>query len=86
MTFIEECDFKNCSTNRSSGKIIKEYLSYDTLFKKNQQFHANTISKCKGLDKINREGKEAENVEVRTTTAAGNEIGSFLALGAGQCG
>lgn len=75
---IEDCDFKNCSTKRSSGKIIKEYIQYDTLFKKNQDFLANKISNCTGLDKINKEGAEADNVEVKATTDDGKPIGSTL--------
>ena len=53
--YIEECVFNNCSTKRSSGKIIKEFILYDTMFKKDESFHANRIVNCKGLDKINLE-------------------------------
>ena len=81
VTYIEECDFRNCSTKRSSGKIIKEDVQYDTLLKKNQDFHANKISNCRGLDKINKEGAETECVEVRTTSTTGNPIGSALTTG-----
>lgn len=79
VTYIEECDFKNCSTKRSSGKIIKEYIQYDTLFKKNLDFHANSISNCRGLDKINKEGVESDNVVVQTTATTGNMIGASIA-------
>lgn len=52
---IERCDFRNCSTQRSSGKIIKEYTQYTKLFKKEMQnFHAITIYDCHGLDKIRK--------------------------------
>lgn len=79
---IEECSFKNCSTKRKSGKLIKEYIQYNTLFKKNQDFHAIEISNCKGLDKINKEKSEADNVEVRTRATTGNIIGSSVAKAA----
>lgn len=79
VTYIEECDFKNCSTKRSSGKIIKEYIQYDTLFKKNLDFHANSISNCRGLDKINKEGVESDNVVIQTTATTGNIIGASIA-------
>lgn len=78
VAYIEECSFKNCSTKRASGKIIKEYLQYDTAFKKNQDFHAIEISRCKGLDKINKERPEADHVEARTQATTGNIIGSSL--------
>ena len=76
VTHIENCDFKNCSTQRDSGKIIKEYIQYDTLFRKNLSFHANEISGCKGLDKINKEKSKSESTEVRTMSTTGNTIGS----------
>ncbi|MDO4464546.1 MAG: hypothetical protein Q4C57_08350 [Bacillota bacterium] len=81
VTYIEGCDFKNCSTKRTSGKIIKEYIKYDTLFKKNIDFHANQVSKCRGLDKVNKERTETETVEIRTVSTEGNVIGSALAMG-----
>lgn len=81
VTYIENCDFKNCSTKRTSGKIIKEYIQYDTILKKNIDFHANHISECRGLDKINKEGVEADTVEVRTTSTVGDTIGYAVVLG-----
>lgn len=81
VTYIESCDFKNCSTKRESGKIIKEYIKYDTLFKKDIDFHANHVSECRGLDKINMEGTETETVEIRTVSTTGNSIGSAFAMG-----
>ena len=81
VTYIESCDFKNCSTKRESGKIIKEYFKYDTLFKKDIDFHANHVSECRGLDKVNKESAETETVEIRTVSTTGNSIGSALAMG-----
>lgn len=84
VTYIESCDFKNCSTKRTSGKIIKEYIKYNTLFKKNTDFHANHVSKCRGLDKVNKEGTETETVEIRTMSTMGNAIGSALGMGVAE--
>lgn len=82
VTYIENCDFKNCSTQRESGKIIKEYVQYDTLFKKDVNFHANTVSGCKGLDKINKEGSKSESVEIRPASNVGvsGDVGAPAAL------
>ena len=82
VTYIENCDFKNCSTQRASGKIIKEYIQYDTLFKKDVNFHANIISDCRGLDKINKEGSKSESVEIRSTLNVGvsGDVGAPAAL------
>lgn len=80
VTYIEECDFKNCTTKRSSGKIIKEYTYYDSLFKKEQAFHANIITNCRGLDKINKEeSSQNENIEIKIVSTNGNQIGSTIA-------
>lgn len=83
VTYIESCDFKNCSTKRESGEIIKEFIEYDTLFKKNVDFHANHVSECRGLDRINMEGTETETVEIRTISTTGNSIGSAFAMDTG---
>lgn len=82
VTYIENCDFKNCSTKRASGKIIKEYIQYDTLFKKDINFHANIISDCKGLDKINKEGSKSDSVEIRPILNVGvsGDVGAPAAL------
>lgn len=78
VSYISECDFKNCRTLRSSGKIIKEFMQYDTLFKKEQSFRANCISNCRGLDKINKEGQKAEKVEVKSISTSGSAIGAEM--------
>lgn len=80
VTYIENCDFRNCSTKRASGKIIKEYIQYDRLFKKDIDFHANRVSGCRGLDKVNKEGIRTEAVEIRSVSTMGNIIGSTLEL------
>lgn len=84
VTYIEDCDFRNCSTKRASGQIIKEKLQYDTLFKKNIDFHANKVSGCRGLDKINKEGAETGTVSICTVSTTGNTIGSTLVSGAAK--
>ncbi|MCM1124130.1 MAG: right-handed parallel beta-helix repeat-containing protein [Eubacterium sp.] len=81
VTYIKECDFRNCSTKRADGKIIKEYIKYDTFFKKKQDFHANQISDCRGLDRINKEKAEADNVEIKTKSTTGNNIGAVVLAG-----
>lgn len=78
VAFIENCDFRNCTTKRESEKIIKEFSTYDSLFKKGQQFKAISISECKGLDKINCEKSEADVVIKKNQTASGETIGSTL--------
>ncbi len=77
---IQECDFRNCSTKRSTQKIIKEYMQYDS-WGKTKDFHANQISNCRGLDKVNKEGGETEDIEIPTKTTAGIPIGSSIATG-----
>lgn len=74
--YIEDCDFRNCKTNRKSGKIIKEYLQYNNLFGKTQDFHANIIINCSGLDKINAEGTEAKDEVLKAALEMAVNIGS----------
>ncbi len=65
MITIDACTFLNCKTQRSTKKIIKEYIQYDALFKKNIDYHAVYISACKGLDRINEEDFKTEDYEVK---------------------
>lgn len=55
---IEDCDFRNCTTNRLSGKIIKTYANYYGLFDKLKSTDAIWIDSCRGLDKINKQGNK----------------------------
>lgn len=52
VAYIKDCQFTNITTQRKTGKIIKEYVQYDTLFNKNQNFLANIILDCKGLEAV----------------------------------
>ena len=63
VSYIEECTFTNCKTARSTGKIIKEYISYDTTFKKDQSFRANEIRNCKGLDNVVKVSEESKKMQ-----------------------
>lgn len=85
VTWISECEFRNCSTKRSSGKIIKEYMTYDTLILKNQEFHANVIRDCRGLDKVNKENKRVEEsaIKVKSTDSSGKTIGAVVKTAVG---
>lgn len=75
VTNITDCFFRNCRTNRSTGKLIKEYLQYDSVFHKTKEFHANIIdSSCKGMDKINKE-ECCTDYSPKTKSTTGNAIG-----------
>lgn len=52
VAYIKDCTFKNITTHRSTGKIIKEYVPYDTTFKKGHNFKATIVSDCNGLDNV----------------------------------
>lgn len=78
---IEDCDFRNCTTKRASGKVIKEHIVYEALFGKEKDFLAVTIQNCRGLDKINKEGCSAETAITRTVSTTGNAIGSKVMAG-----
>jgi len=76
VTYIENCDFRNCETRRASGQIIKEYMQYDNLFHKPQKFHANIVKNCTGLDRINKDGSQANTIDTRMVSILGKNIGS----------
>lgn len=76
VTYIENCDFRNCETRRASGQIIKEYMQYDNLFRKPQKFHANIVKNCTGLDRINKDGSQANTIDTRMVSILGKNIGS----------
>lgn len=58
---IEDCDFRNCKTNRKSGQIIKTYGSYYKTFGGSQSILLINISSCKGLDRINKESSTCQS-------------------------
>lgn len=48
--YIENCDFRNYTTKRQSGKIIKQYIQYNKIFKNDLDFYAIRLQNCRGLD------------------------------------
>lgn len=78
--YIEGCSFRNCTTERESGKIIKCYDTYFNLFKKQIEIEVTSISDCLGLDKVNHENGYVEDVIVRAKDNTGGIIGA-TALG-----
>ncbi len=82
VAYLENCDFKNCTTKHSGCGIIKKHITYDELFKDNLQFKAiRTDSKCRGLDKINSGNSKAEKITVKTQNSkTGNIIGSLISV------
>ena len=68
--YVEDCIFRNCTTQKASGKIIQEYVKYDTLFKETKDFHINIVSNCRGLDEVKVvPAKNKENVKQVTVSS-----------------
>lgn len=78
VAYINSCDFRNCSTKRSSNKIIKEYVTYNNALKKERSFHAILTSNCRGLDRINEGASRTDNYERKTVDSSGARIGSDI--------
>ena len=74
---VEDCDFKNIHREQNN-KIIEECIKYDTLLKKDQLFRAIIIENCKGLDNINKQGKESGDFNIWEKAKSGNMIGAVL--------
>lgn len=73
---ITNCDFRNCTTKRDSGKLIKEYDNYYGLFGKEFTEHAIRVdSSCRGLDLVNKPSSIAKS---NTGVSKGSSIGSKL--------
>lgn len=77
---IEDCTFRNCSTEREDDELIYGYVEYNTLFRSNQQKYSVDITNCKGMNSVNKEGYCTKKFTIRTTTASGEKIGSNLSI------
>ena len=53
---VSDCDFRNCSTKRQSGRIIKTYGWYLNLFDSVKNELAITVVNCRGLDNVKQNG------------------------------
>ena len=53
---VSGCDFRNCSTKRQGGKIIKTYGWYFNLFDSVRNDLAVTVDDCRGLDNVKQNG------------------------------
>lgn len=74
---IEECDFRNCITNVEDGNVIDGYVYWTSgFFSNSEKKDVVNIINCRGLDKINKEGKEANIVEIKTKSTEGEPIGN----------
>lgn len=52
---VEQCIFTNCTTERDSGKIIREYDHYYGLFNKRKNIRTVKVySDCQGLDQVKK--------------------------------
>ncbi len=87
---IIDCDFRNCSTKRTSGKIIKTYGYYYNLFDTLKNELAITIDNCRGLDSVKQNGNGIctdksilSNVEIVKASTGSN---AMAVLGAGLVG
>lgn len=55
VAYVENCSFANCTTERDSGKIIKEFDDYLGAFKKRKNIKTVSIaSNCRGLDQVKK--------------------------------
>ena len=78
---VNKCTFLNCTTERDSKKIIKEYDTYFGLFNAIKEVHAVYISDCKGLDKVNQGNGQSEDIIIKAKDKKGLNIGLNIAGG-----
>jgi hypothetical protein len=67
MINLEKCTFRNCYTESPDNEILQRDSYYwGGLFKNKQQYVQMIYDEnCKGLNKVNREGKKARNIKIR---------------------
>jgi hypothetical protein len=87
---VIDSDFRNCSTKRQSGKIIKTYGYYLSLFDSVKNELAITVDNCRGLDKVKQGGNGVcvdQTILTNVTTAkAGIGAKAIAAAGIGIVG
>lgn len=76
---MQDCDFRNCTTKRSSNVIVRKYNYYYGLFNKKVETKPVSIINCKGLDKVNHGKGYADEVIIRYKTPTGVKIGVAVA-------
>ncbi len=83
---IANTTFANCTTQRESKKIIKEYTQFEKLLSKkpDEQKVVQICDDCRGWNEVNITGGINENVVLKQKTMAGKDIGvSNLSISAG---
>ena len=78
VTTVDSCTFLNCITERTSGKIIKEFDTYSTLFGKEKTIRVTHIYSCLGLGRVNCGEFINPPIMIRECNATGERIGAFL--------
>lgn len=77
--FVRDCDFRHCTTTRTTNVIVKEYDQYFGLFDRRIETKPVSISNCRGLDQVNDGTGFAEEVIIRSVTPTGVKIGLAVA-------
>ena len=76
---VVECDFRNCSTKRTSGKIIKTMAHYYGLFETLKIVDVVRIENCRGLDKVKKQASKCSDTsKIALTAVNGNPVGSTM--------
>ena len=78
---VSKCTFVNCTTERNSGKIIKEYGTYYGPFSTKKEIHTAHILDCKGLDKVNPDNRQNKDIIIKAKDKKGLSIGLNIAGG-----
>jgi hypothetical protein len=77
--YVKDCDFRHCTTTRTTNVIVREYNHYYGLFDRRIETKPVSISNCRGLDQVNDGTGFAEEVIIRSVTPTGVKIGVAVA-------
>lgn len=74
---VSNCSFQDCTTSRSSGKLIREHDTYYGAFNSQHELKIASISECRGLDQVNQSSDQVANIAPKTKTSDGAAIGAI---------
>lgn len=77
--YVEDCDFRNCTTKRETNVIVRQYNHFYGLFDRKIETKPVSITNCRGLDRVNMGQGKTEEVIIRSETPTGVKIGVAVA-------
>ena len=78
---VQECDFRNISSNRLDSRVVDEQIKYTGIIAKEKHVEGIRVSSCRGLEDVRSETGRTDDYEMMTVSKANNPIGFMPAVG-----